>query len=84
MQCQVLYHTDGTKALQTKGFSNIEEANKWMNQEGLGKSAYIQNARIVVDYAAIEAFKEMYDLMKEQLFPANGKKHQVQREKVTI
>ena len=81
MQCQVLYHTDGTKALQTKGFSNIEEANTWMNSEGLGKSAYTQNARIVVDYAAVEAFKEMYDLMRDQLF---GDKSKLMRDKKVI
>ena len=84
MQCQILYHTDGTKALQSMGFSDIDEANKWLNKEAHQNSSYVQNARIVVDYAAVEAFKEMYDLMKEQLFPVNGKKHQAQREKVTI
>ena len=81
MQCQVLYHTDGSKALQTKGFSDIEEANKWLDGEGLGKSNYIQNARIVVDYAAIEAFQEMYELMKEQVF---GQKSKLMRDKKTI
>jgi len=79
MQSQVLFHTEGSKGLQSKGFSGIEEANKWLNAEGSGKSNYIQNARIVVDYAAVEAYKEIYDLMKEQIF---GKK--ADKEKVTI
>ena len=77
MQCQVLFHTDGTKTLQSKGFSDIEEANKWLNKEGGGSSSYTQNARIVVDYAAVEAFKEMYDLMRDQVFPSKEKVEKV-------
>jgi prophage maintenance system killer protein len=69
MQCQVLYHTDGTKALQTKGFPDIQEAKEWMKKEM--DNTYTQNARIVVDYAAIEAFQEMYDLMKNHVFGPN-------------
>ena len=82
MQCQVLYHTDGSKSLQSKGFSNIEEANKWLNIEGGGKSNYTQNARIVVDYAAVEAFQEMYELMRNQVF-GKGQTNNL-REKKTI
>jgi hypothetical protein len=82
MQCQVLYHTDGSKSLQSKGFSNIEEANKWLNTEGGGKSNYTQNARIVVDYAAVEAFQEMYELMRNQVFGKGGSQIQKERKQI--
>ena len=73
MQCQVLYHTDGTKSLQSKGFASVDEANKWMNSEGMGKSSYVQNARIVVDYAAVQVYQEMYTLMRDELFGESKK-----------
>ena len=72
MICQVLYYTDDSKALKSKGFSDVEKAKIWMD-ENEGSKQYILNSRIVVDYSAIEAFQEMYELMKEQVFGTNKK-----------
>ena len=73
MQCQVLFHTEGSKTIQSKGFSGIDEANEWLNGEGKGRSNHVQNARVVVDYAAVEAFQEMYNLMRDQVFGPKSK-----------
>jgi len=66
MICEVLHNVDDSKALKLKGFSDIKLAKEWMDENT--KTNYIQNARIIVDYSAIEAFQEMYELMKERVF----------------
>jgi len=66
MICQVLHNVDDSKALKIKGFSDIKLAKEWMDENT--RSNYIQNDRIIVDYSAIEAFQEMYELMKEKVF----------------
>jgi len=81
MQCTVLYNTDDSKALKSKGFSNPEAAKKWIDTKD-GQNSYILNSRIVVDYSAIEAYKEMYELMKDQVFGKNAT--QLVRERKTI
>ena len=72
MQCQVLYNIDSSKTIQINGFSDIEEAKKWLNEKS--DSDFYQNARIVVDYAAIETFQEMFNLMKNKIFEENSSK----------
>jgi len=71
MICQVLYNIEGSKLLYSKGFSEIEKAKEWMDNES-GKSN-ILNARIMVGYEAVEALTEMYNLMKEKIFGTSEK-----------
>ena len=69
MICTVLYNTDDSKALKAKGFSGVEEAKVWMDENsGVKTNNYVQNCRIVIDYSAMEAYKEMYELMKLKVF----------------
>jgi len=80
MQCQVMYLTENSKAIQSKGFSGLNEAEAWMNEKSTGNFP-IQNARIVVDYAAVKVYQEMYETLKEQLFENKSK---LVKEKKTI
>jgi len=80
MQVQVLYLTENSKAIQSKGFSSPDEAEAWMNEKSTSNFP-IQNARIVVDYAAVKVYQEMYETLKEQLFGNNSK---LIKEKKTI
>jgi aspartyl aminopeptidase len=57
----VLYNENGSSALKSRGFSNIEEAKKWIDTKG---NYYVyQNSRIFIVYEAVVAYKYMYDLM---------------------
>jgi len=71
MICQVLYNIGGIKTLYVKGFSDVEKAKKWMDNEG--EKSNIQSARIMVGYEAVETLTEMCDLMKEKLFGTSEK-----------
>jgi len=62
----VVYYEENSKVLKLLTFSDIEKAKEWVNDKG--QSYNRQNARIMVDYSAIEAYQEMYDLMKERVF----------------
>jgi len=63
----VIYYEESSKAPKLATFSDIEKAKEWLNNS---KSSIHnkQNARIMVDYSAIEAYQEMYELMKERVF----------------
>ena len=76
MICTVIYYEESSKAPKLLTFESIEKAKEWLSD---GKTAIHnkQNPRIMVDYAAAEAYKEMYDLMKDQVFGAKGKKEKV-------
>jgi len=67
MICQVLYYQEDSKAMKSKGFSSPEEAKKWMSAQD-GNNNRIQNSRIVVGYEAVEVYKEMYELLKAEVF----------------
>ena len=62
----VVYYEENSKAPKLLTFSDIEKAKEWVNDEG--QSFNRQNIRIMVDYSAIEAYQEMYNLMKERVF----------------
>jgi hypothetical protein len=69
MTCTVLYNTEDSKALKSKGFSDPEAAKIWVDDNsGKSGNSYIQNSRIVVDYAAVQVYKEMYEDMKKEFF----------------
>ena len=73
----VLYNVDDSKALKSKGFSDIEKAKAWMDEQTSRDN--IQNARIVVGYEAVEVYQELYELMKEKVF---GTKQNIQRTEI--
>lgn len=63
----VIYYEENSKAPRLKTFSDIEKAKEWLSDP---KSLTYdkQNARIMVDYGAIEAYQEMYELMRDRVF----------------
>jgi len=73
----VVYYEESSKAPKMRTFSDIDLAKEWLKEDN--NSSYInrQNARVMVDYSAIEAYKELYDLMKKQLFVAKQDKDKV-------
>lgn len=76
----VVYYEESSKAPKLLTFSDIEKAKAWID-DSKGSYNNKQNPRIMVDYGAIEAYQEMYELMKEKVFGSNK---QVQRERKEI
>lgn len=75
MICQVLYYLDDSKCLKSTGFSDPDKAKKWIDEKSTSTSitSRIQNARIVVGYEAVETYKEMYDLLRNEVFGKSKK-----------
>lgn len=68
MICSIIYYEDNSKAPRIKGFSSVENAKIWLDEEKINYSTGNLNAQIVVDYTAVEAYREMYELMRDSVF----------------
>ena len=83
MICSVIYYEDNSKAPRIKGFSSVENAKIWLDEEKTKYTAGNLNAQIVVDYTAVEAYREMYELMRDSVF-GNEKERAQKGKKVVI
>ena len=63
MNCIVVYYESDAKKPSTKGFTDVEKAGAWIED-----NKYISDARMLVDYAAVQVYQEMYEDMKKEFF----------------
>jgi hypothetical protein len=63
MNCIVIYYESDAKKASTKGFTDVEKAAAWIEA-----NKHISDARILIDYAAVQVYKEMYEDMKKEFF----------------
>ena len=64
----VVYYEESSKAPKLITFSDINKAKEWLGDNTRTNLNNKQNPRIMVDYGVIEAYQEMYELMKEKVF----------------
>lgn len=80
MNVTVIYYESDSKVPKLKGFSEVQKAQAWIDKSS--ESGRYVNPQIMVPYAAIEAYQEMYELMRDRIFGTKEERSQIKEKKV--